>query len=79
MQAEMEQLLSVLREVNDEIDFAAETAMVDDGLIDSLELMKLIVALDDAYDVHIDPGQVEPENFNSAQAILELVRRCQGM
>jgi len=50
--------------------------MVDDGLIDSLELMKIIVALEEAYDVRIDAGEVEPENFNSAEAILALVNSC---
>lgn len=76
MNAEMQQLLAVLQDVNDEIDFAHEQAMVDDGLIDSLELMKIIVALEEAYDVRIDAGEVEPENFNSAEAILALVKSC---
>ena len=76
MNAEMQQLLAVLQDVNDEIDFAHEQAMVDDGLIDSLELMKIIVALEEAYDVRIDAGEVEPENFNSAEAIVALVKSC---
>lgn len=76
MNEEMQRLLAVLQDVNDEIDFAKEQAMVDDGLIDSLELMKIIVALEEAYDVRIDAGEVEPENFNSAEAILALVKSC---
>lgn len=76
MNEEMQRLLAVLQDVNDEIDFAKEQTMVDDGLIDSLELMKIIVALEEAYDVRIDAGEVEPENFNSAEAILALVKSC---
>lgn len=76
MNEEMQRLLAVLQDVNDEIDFAKEQAMVDDGLIDSLELMKIIVALEEAYDVRIDAGEVEPENFNSAEAILALLKSC---
>ncbi len=52
--------------------------LVDDGLIDSLELMKIIVALEEAYDVRIDAGEVEPENFNSAEVILVLVNSCRS-
>ena len=76
MNEKMERLLTILQDVNDEIDFAHERHMVDDGLIDSLELMKIIVALEEAYDVRIDAGEVEPENFNSAEAILALVNSC---
>ena len=78
MNEKMERLLTILQDVNDEIDFAHERHMVDDGLIDSLELMKIIVALEEAYDVRIDAGEVEPENFNSAEAILALVNRIDG-
>lgn len=74
----MDKLLQILSEVNDEIDFEHEMAMVDDGLLDSLELLKIISALDDAYDIHIDPAEIEPENFNSAPAILALVKSCGG-
>lgn len=70
MNEKMERLLTILQDVNDEIDFAHERHMVDDGLIDSL------VALEEAYDVRIDAGEVEPENFNSAEAILALVNSC---
>ncbi len=73
MNEKMERLLTILQDVNDEIDFAHERHMVDDGLIDSL---KIIVALEEAYDVRIDAGEVEPENFNSAEAILALVNSC---
>lgn len=57
MNEKMERLLTILQDVNDEIDFAHERHMVDDGLIDSLELMKIIVALEEAYDVRIDAGE----------------------
>ena len=67
MNEKMERLLTILQD---------ERHMVDDGLIDSLELMKIIVALEEAYDVRIDAGEVEPENFNSAEAILALVNSC---
>ena len=76
MNEELTRLIAVLEEVNDEIDFASETALVDDGLLDSLELMKLIVALSDASHVRINPGEVAPENFNSVQAMLALVKGC---
>lgn len=74
---DMKKLLAALAEVRDDVDFENETALVDDGVIDSLDLTQIIAALDDAFDVHITTGDIEPENFNSAEAMLALVRRYQ--
>lgn len=73
---EMEKLLEALAEVDEDIDFAGETALVDDGILDSLTLTQIIAALDDAFDIQIATADIEPENFNSAQAMLDLVHRC---
>ena len=72
---DMEILLEALAEVDEDIDFATETALVDDGVDDSLELTQIIAALDDAFNIHIAIGDIEPENFNSAASMLKLVRR----
>ena len=74
---EMQKLLAILRDVNEDVDFENETALVDDGLIDSFEINIIIGALDEAYGIHIEVGDIEPENFNSAAAILETVKRYQ--
>lgn len=76
--SDMERLLAALAEINDEIDFASETALVDDGLIDSFDVTRIIAALDETFGVFIITSDIEPENFNSAQAMLDLVHSCQG-
>ncbi len=75
---EMEMLLAALAEVDEDIDFAAETALVDDGIVDSLTLTQIIAALDETFGIRIATGDIEPENFNSAASMLELVHRCRG-
>ena len=74
---EMRTLLEALAEVRDDVDFEHEQALVEDGLIDSLDLTRIIMALDEAFDVHIPAGEIEPENFNSARAMLDLVHAVQ--
>ena len=44
-------------------------------MIDSLDLTQIIAALDDAFDIHIPAGEIEPENFNNATAMLALANR----
>ena len=74
---EMEKLLAALAEVRDDVDFAGQYGLVDEGVIDSLDLTQIIAALDEAFDIHIPAGEIEPENFNSAEAMLAMVHRYQ--
>ena len=73
----MEKLLEILKGIRPDVDFENETALVDEGLIDSFDINIIITALDEAYDIHIEVGDIEPENFNSAAAILATVKRYQ--
>ncbi|MBO4925810.1 MAG: acyl carrier protein [Clostridia bacterium] len=70
-----ERLLSALREVRDDVDFEGQFGLVDEGVIDSLDLTQIIAALDEAFDIHIPAGEIEPENFNSVDAMLAMVQR----
>ena len=74
----MEQLLKVLSEVCPNIDFTKETALVDDGLIDSFEMVALVSELMEAFDVELDVDDLLPENFNSAEAMWKLIRSKKG-
>ena len=75
--SDMEKLLEALAEVRDDVDFANEFGLVDEGVIDSLDLTQIIAALDEAFDIHIPAGEIEPENFNSVRDMLAMVHRYQ--
>ncbi len=72
---DMQKLLDILSEINDSIDYTAEKALVDDGLIDSFDVTSLVASLDEAFDMHIPARAVIPENFNSAEAMLAMVKQ----
>ena len=72
---EMNRLVAALEEVRDDVDFAAEAHLVEDGILDSLDLTRIIASLDEAFDIHIPAGEIEPENFDTLNARLEMVRR----
>ena len=73
----MEQLLDILKEMNDTIDFETETALIDGEIIDSLDLMELISEMEEAFDITIEMEDIIPENFNSAEAMWNLITRLQ--
>ena len=74
----MEKLLEILHELHPDVDFAAETALIDDGVLDSLDIVTLITEINDRFDVEIPAEEILPENFNSAEAILALIERIDG-
>ncbi len=73
----MEQLMEILEELRPDVDFENETGLIDNGILDSFDIVSLVTALNDAYDIEIKPNNLVPENFNSAKAILALVEELQ--
>ena len=74
----MDKLLEILKQVRPDVDFENETALVDDGILDSFDIVSIISELDDAFGVQIRIAELDPENFNSAKAIWELVQKLKG-
>lgn len=74
----MDKLMEILKGVRPDVDFEQETALIDDGVLDSFDVVSIISELDDAFDVQIHIAELDPENFNSAQAIWDLVQKLKG-
>ncbi len=70
----MEDLMEILRDLRPDVDFARETALVDDGILGSFEITALVSEIMDEFDVKISMADLEPENFNSAQAIWDFIQ-----
>lgn len=71
----MDKLLTILNDLHPDVDFEAENALIDGGILDSFDIVTIVAEIDDAFDVAIPPEELIPENFNSATALLNLVRR----
>lgn len=68
-----EKLLQILSETCPGVDFARETALIDDGILDSLDLVTLVTQMMDVFQVELDVEDLEPEHFNSVDAMLALI------
>lgn len=69
----MEKLLEILKGIRPDVDFENETALIDDGILDSFDVVSIISELDNVYGVQIRITELDPDNFNSAEAIWRLV------
>ena len=73
----MEELLEILNDLNPDIDYETEEKLIDNKLYDSFKIITLISAISDTFEIELGPEHLIPENFNSAGAMWEMIRRIQ--
>lgn len=73
----MEELLEVLKRALPNVDWQSDALLVDDGIIDSMDVVTVISEITDEYDIEIPSEEMEPENFNSVQAIYNMIKRLE--
>lgn len=71
----MEQLLELLEEIRPDVDFKTETNLIDDGILDSFDVISTIQEINDAFDIEIQPTDIVPRNFNSVSAMWQMIQR----
>jgi acyl carrier protein len=71
----MKRLLEILEGIRPDVDFATETCLMDNGILDSFDVVSIISELNDEYDIAIRVNELSPENFNTATSIMEMVER----
>ena len=71
----MDELLELLEDIKPTVDFRTCTGLIDDGYLDSFDILTIVSELNDAFGIEISPVDIVPENFNSAQALWNMVER----
>ncbi len=70
-----DKILDILNEINPDIDYENEDALIDDELLDSFDIVSLVGELNDVFDVNITVVDLVPDNFNSVDAMEALIVR----
>ena len=78
MEKEMKKLIDILSGIRPDVDFENEESLIDDGLIESLDIVAIVTEIMAEFDVEISVDDLLPENFNSAEAILAMIREKQS-
>ncbi len=71
--------MEILKGIRPDVDFENEKALIDDGVLDSFDVVSIISELNDEYDIQVKVTELEPENFNSVEAIMQMVKRLKGV
>ena len=69
----MDVILKILRDLRPESDFEKSENFIEDGLLDSFDVVTLVASLDSTYSISIDGEDILPENFSSLESIKSLL------
>lgn len=68
-------ILQILQEVRPEVVFDCDDNYIDNNYLDSFDIINLVSLLDEKYQIAIDGMEITPENFQSLEHIMRLVRK----
>ncbi|WP_300277896.1 acyl carrier protein [uncultured Subdoligranulum sp.] len=71
----LDEIMKILAEVKPGIEAEPDTELVRTGVLDSVDIMSVVMALAEEFDLEISPLDLKEENFHTPNAILDLVNR----
>lgn len=74
----MREIYAILKDLRPEFDFTESNDFVEDGFLDSFDIISLVSTLEEKYAIKIDGLDVVPDNFCSVDAIVGLIQKSGG-
>ena len=68
-------VLNILSEIRSEFDFSTSSNFIEDGMLDSFDIVTLVTMLDEEFKISIEGTQVIPANFISVESICSLLAK----
>lgn len=66
-------IVQMLERIRPDIDFEKEEALLSGDILDSLDFIKILAAISEQCGLIIDPMEITPENFDSADRIAYMI------
>ena len=73
----MDKIIKILSSLKSGVDFAAAEWIVTNKILDSIDIASLISMIEEEFDVEIGMEYMENDNFDSVEAIWEMVQDLQ--
>ena len=68
-------IISILSELRPEFDFNESLNFIEEGMLDSFDIINLVTTLDSEFGISIDGMDVLPDNFSSVERIEALLKK----
>ncbi len=72
-----EEVMEILTDIRGDVDFENEAKLIDDNILTSLDIVAIVGEFNDVFDIEITVEDLVPENFNSVDAMIELIMAAQ--
>ena len=70
-----EKVLEILSNIRPEFDFSENLNFIEEGMLDSFDVVTLVADLDSTFGISIDGIDIVPENFSSIESIINLLKK----
>lgn len=70
-----DKIVEILTEIRSEFDFNENLNFIENGMLDSFDIVTLVTTLDETFNISIDGIDIIPENFSTVEAILNLLAK----
>lgn len=74
----MKKLLEILEEIKPGVDFKNSKNMIEEGLIDSFDIITIITAINSEFDIDFTVADIMPENFETVEALYNTIERIKN-
>ena len=68
-------IIAILNELRPEFDFSESVNFIEEGMLDSFDVINLVDTLDNEFGISIDGSDILPKNFSSVDGIIELLKK----
>ena len=71
----MNELLELLKDVRDDVDFETCDTLIDDEVLTSFDILQIIASVNDTFGIEIPATSIIPKNFNSVRAMYDMIEK----
>ena len=65
----------ILKEIRPEFNFDEDSNFIENGMLDSFDVVSLVTELDEEFKISIEGTDILPENFSTLEAIFNLLKK----
>ena len=67
-----------MEDIRPDVEFEKGEKLIDDAILDSFDIITIAQEINETFSVNVNVEDLEPYNFNTVDAMIELIQNLQG-